>query len=63
MQREKMKTKIWVKRNRARGKMEHHFFLQRMNLFIKRRTGEKEIPFSFRSTVFLFIILSISGEL
>jgi hypothetical protein len=30
--------------------------------FIKRPTSEKEIHFSFRGTVILFILLSISGD-
>jgi hypothetical protein len=30
--------------------------------FIKRRTNEKEIHFSYRSTIILFILLNRNGE-
>jgi hypothetical protein len=48
-----------VKRNKAKGSMEHHFPLNRLNLFNKRFTSEKEIHFSFRRSVILFMLLSM----
>ena len=38
------------------------FFSATAELFIKSRTDEKEISFSLRSSVFLFILLKISED-
>jgi hypothetical protein len=50
------------KRNRSREKRNALFLCNGWIKFIKRRTSEKEIYFSLRSTVILFILLSISGD-